>query len=148
MINRYLTFTFIVLLAIFIQSCSSDESQPSINEDLTISEQIDLLIDNNDYETALDILEEMDQTDPEIQTLQEKTHLNYGLHSMSTFDEAEMRTRMNNALIQFTEVIRINPQNSVAREQIEQIMAIYATIPNRQPEPEVLEGLRDVGFDY
>lgn len=148
MINRYLTFTFIVLLAIFIQSCSSDESQPSINEDLTISEQIDLLIDNNDYETALDILEEMDQTDPEIQTLREKTHLNYGLHSMSTFDEAEMRTRMNNALIQFTEVIRINPQNSVAREQIEQIMAIYATIPNRQPEPEVLEGLRDVGFDY
>lgn len=148
MINRYLTLTCIVLLAIFIQSCSSDESQPSINEDLTISEQIDLLIDNNDYETALDILEEMDQTDPEIQTLREKTHLNYGLHSMSTFDEAEMRTRMNNALIQFTEVIRINPQNSVAREQIEQIMAIYATIPNRQPEPEVLEGLRDVGFDY
>lgn len=148
MINRYLTLTCIVLLAIFIQSCSSDESQPSINEDLTISEQIDLLIDNNDYETALDILEEMDQTDPEIQTLREKTHLNYGLHSMSTFDEAEMRTRMNNALIQFTEVIRINPQNSVAREQIEQIMAIYATIPNRQPEPEVLEGLREVGFDY
>lgn len=148
MINRYLTLTSILLLAFFIQSCSSDESQPSVNEDLTISEQIDLLIDNNDYETALDILEEMDQTDPEIQTLREKTHLNYGLHSMSTFDEAEMRTRMNNALIQFTEVIRINPQNSVAREQIEQIMAIYATIPNRQPEPEVLEGLRDVGFDY
>jgi len=146
--NRYLNLTCIVLLSIFIQSCSSDESQPSINEDITISEQIDLLIDNNDYETALDILEEMDQTDPEIQTLREKTHLNYGLHSMSTFDEAEMRTRMNNALIQFTEVIRINPENSVAREQIEQIMAIYATIPNRQPEPEVLEGLREVGFDY
>lgn len=148
MINRYLTLTSILLLTIFIQSCSSDESQPSINEDLTISEQIDLLIDNNDYETALDILEEMDQADPEIQTLREKTHLNYGLHSMSTFDETEMRTRMNNALTQFTEVIRINPDNSVAREQIEQIMGIYATIPNRQPEPEVLEGLREVGFDY
>lgn len=148
MINRYLTLTSILLLTIFIQSCSSNESQPSINEDLTISEQIDLLIDNNDYETALDILEEMDQADPEIQTLREKTHLNYGLHSMSTFDETEMRTRMNNALTQFTEVIRINPDNSVAREQIEQIMGIYATIPNRQPEPEVLEGLREVGFDY
>ncbi|HMB40614.1 MAG TPA: hypothetical protein VKM37_01470 [Balneolaceae bacterium] len=148
MINRYLIFSTLLLFAIFLQSCSSDDSQPTLDEDLAISEQIDLLIENDDYETALDILEEMDQSDPEIQTLLEKTHLNYGLHSMSTFDETEMRTRMNNALTQFTEVLRINPDNSVAREQIEQIMGIYATIPNRQPEPEVLEGLREIGFDY
>ena len=148
MTNQHLIFSTLLFFAIFIQSCSSDDSQPAIDEDLTISEQIDLLIENNDYETALDVLDEMDQTDPEIQTLREKTHLNYGLYSMSTFNEAEMRTRMNNALTQFTEVIRINPNNSVAREQIEQIMGIYATIPNRQPEPEVLEGLREIGFDY
>jgi len=146
--NRLLIFTTLLFFAIFLQSCGGDDSQPAIDEDLTISEQIDLLIENNDYETALNILEEMDQTDPEVQTLREKTHLNYGLHSMSTFDETEMRTRMNNALTQFTEVLRINPDNSVAREQIEQIMGIYATIPNRQPEPEVLEGLREIGFDY
>ena len=148
MTNQHLIFSTLLFFAIFIQSCSSDDSQPAIDEDLTIGEQIDLLIENNDYETALDILDEMDQTDPEIQTLREKTHLNYGLYSMSTFNETEMRTRMNNALTQFTEVIRINPNNSVAREQIEQIMGIYATIPNRQPEPEVLEGLREIGFDY
>jgi tetratricopeptide (TPR) repeat protein len=148
MITRYLSLTSILLFAIFFHSCNSNESQPSVDEDLTIGEQIDLLIENDDYETALDILEEMDPNDPEIATLREKTHLNYGLHSMSTFDETEMRTRMNNALTQFTEVIRINPENGVAREQIEQIMAIYATIPNREPEPDVLEGLREVGFDY
>lgn len=148
MTNRHLIFTTLILFVLFLQSCSSDDSQPAIDEDLTISEQIDLLIENNDYETALEILEKMDQSDPEIQTLREKTHLNYGLHSMSTFDETEMRTRMNNALTQFTEVLHINPDNSVAREQIEQIMGIYATIPNRQPEPEVLEGLREIGFDY
>ena len=148
MTNRHLIFATLILFVLFLQSCSSDDSQPAIDEDLTISEQIDLLIENDDYETALDILEEMDQNGPEIQTLREKTHLNYGLHSMSTFDETEMRTRMNNALTQFTEVLRINPDNSVAREQIEQIMGIYATIPNRQPEPEVMEGLREIGFDY
>jgi hypothetical protein len=148
MTNRHLIFTTLLLFAIFLQSCGSDDSKPSIDESLSISEQIDLLIENNDYETALDILDDMDQDDPEIQTLREKTHLNYGLHSMSTFDQTEMRTRMNNALTQFTEVLRINPRNTVAREQIEQIMAIYATIPNRQPEPEVLEGLREIGFDY
>jgi len=148
MTNRHLIFATLILFVLFLQSCSSDDSQPAIDEDLTISEQIDLLIENDDYETALEILEDMDHSDPEIQTLREKTHLNYGLHSMSTFDETEMRTRMNNALTQFTEVLRINPDNSVAREQIEQIMGIYATIPNRQPEPEVLEGLREIGFDY
>jgi len=148
MTNRHLIFATLILFVLFLQSCSSDDSQPALDEDLTISEQIDLLIENDDYETALEILEDMDHSDPEIQTLREKTHLNYGLHSMSTFDETEMRTRMNNALTQFTEVLRINPDNSVAREQIEQIMGIYATIPNRQPEPEVLEGLREIGFDY
>ncbi len=148
MSNRnYFTVPLLLLIA-FSYSCNSDESQPPVDEDLTVSEQIDLLIENDEYETALNILEDLDQTDPEIQTLREKTHLNYGLHSMSTFDETEMRTRMNNALTQFTEVLRINPENSVAREQIEQIMGIYATIPNRQPEPEVLEGLREVGYDY
>jgi hypothetical protein len=40
------------------------------------------------------------------------------------------------------------PNNAVAREQIEQIMMIYGTIPDREPEPDVLEGLREVGFDY
>ena len=148
MTNRHLIFATLILFFLSLQSCSNDDSQPTLDEDLTISVQIDLLIENDDYETALEILEDMDHSDPEIQTLREKTHLNYGLHSMSTFDETEMRTRMNNALTQFTEVLRINPDNSVAREQIEQIMGIYATIPNRQPEPEVLEGLREIGFDY
>ena len=54
---------------------------------------------------------------------------------------------MNNALSQFTEVLRINPENSVAREQIQQILDIYATIPDRSPQEDVMEGLRDVGFD-
>ena len=67
---------------------------------------------------------------------------------MSTFDQAEMRTRMNNALVQFTEVLKINPQNQVARDNIEQILSIYQTIPSRDPEPEVIEGLREVGIDY
>jgi hypothetical protein len=71
---------------------------------------VDLLIENNEYDTALSLLEGEDRNDPEIATLLEKIHLNYGLHSMNTFDETEMRTRMNNALTQFTEVLRINPE--------------------------------------
>ena len=37
---------------------------------------------------------------------------------MNTFDQTEMRTRMNNALSQFTEVLKINPDNSAASGNI------------------------------
>jgi ribosome-interacting GTPase 1 len=140
------SFLFL-LLVVFLAACGEPDTD-LIEDDLTLEQQIDLLIDNNEYETALSVLDDEDRDDPEIQQLYEKTHLNYGLNSMSTFDESEMRTRMNLALEQFTEVLRINPQNEVAREQIDQIMAVYATIPEREPEEDVLEGLREVGYDY
>lgn len=119
-----------------------------MDSNLPLDAQVDLLIEQNEYETALDVLAQEDSENEEVALLLEKAHLNYGLYSMNTFDETEMRTRMNNALLQFTEVLKINPNNSVARENIEQIMGIYATIPDRNPEEEVLEGLREVGFDY
>jgi hypothetical protein len=138
---------FISIFSLLIVACGND--QPDVlNENLPLPQQIDLLIEQNEYETALNLLESEDMSDPEIRTLKEKTHLNYALHSMSTFDQAEMRTRMNNALVQFTEVLKINPQNQVARDNIDQILSIYQTIPSRDPEPEVIEGLREVGIDY
>ena len=67
---------------------------------------------------------------------------------MNTFDQTEMKTRMNRALSHFTEVLRINPENQVARTNINQILSIYKTIPDRDPEPDVLEGLSEVGIEY
>lgn len=144
-----MSYKYIFLIFTFLfwgSACSSSEDE-SIDPNLTLSEQIDLLIEENSYATALEILNDEDREDSEIRNLLEKTHLNYGLHSMNTFDQTEMRTRMNSALSQFTEVLRLNPNNVVAREQIGQILAIYDTIPGREPEPEVIEGLREVGFE-
>lgn len=143
MTKRSIIYVFVLSL-IFI-SCG--EESPEQNLDMSLEDRVNLLIEQNEYEAALEMLSNEDQDDPVITQLREKTHLNYGLHSMNTFDETEMRTRMNNALSQFTEVLRINPDNTVAREQIQQILDIYATIPNRSPEEDVMEGLRDVGFD-
>ncbi|PKD42663.1 tetratricopeptide repeat protein [Rhodohalobacter barkolensis] len=137
-----------LLLLVTLISCSNEDTDVEIDPNLSLSDQIDQLIDQNRYETALDLLEDEDPQNPDTRFLLEKTHLNYGLHSMNTFDQTEMRTRMNNALIQFTEVLKLNPDNQMARDQIIQIMDIYSTIPDRQPEPEVLEALREVGFDY
>lgn len=137
---------FLLTIGLLLTACG--EESPEKNLDMSIGDRVDLLIEQNEYEEALELLSDEDKSDPEIAQMFEKVHLNYGLHSMNTFDETEMRTRMNNALSQFTEVLKINPDNTVAREQIQQIMDIYATIPNRSPEEDVLDGLRDVGFDY
>ncbi len=147
--KRPVVYTFLIapLSALMLISCSQQDSE-LIDENLSLPDQIDVLIENDDYETALALLDNEDREDEEIRHLLEKTHLNYAFYSMNTFDETEMRTRMNNALVQFTEVLKINPQNAVAIEQVQQIMGIYETIPDRQPEPEVIEGLREVGFDY
>lgn len=136
-------FRIMVCVFLFlILACSGERSQNG-----NINEKIDYLIEENRYEEALVLLEGEDQSDPSIRTLKEKTHLNYGLYSMNTFDETEMRTRMNNALRQFTEVLKINSQNDVARNQIEQILQVYNTIPDRQPEDDVITGLREIGFN-
>lgn len=144
MIKRNVMVLF--LFSVLLMACGEESAEQDL--DMPLGDRVDLMIEQNEYEAALDLLSDEDRSDPEISRLLEKTHLNYGLHSMNTFDSTEMRTRMNNALTQFTEVLRINPDNSVAREQIQQIMEIYATIPDRSPEEEVMEGLREVGFDY
>lgn len=142
--SKVYTIFFLILCSV---SCTQSPDNTT-NEHLPLPEQIDQLIENDNYERALSLLGNEDREDPDIRLLLEKTHLNYGYHSMSTFDRTEMRTRMNNALTQFTEVLKLNPENEAAREQIEQIMGVYETMPDRQPEPEVLEGLREVGFNY
>lgn len=143
-------YSLIALLtfSVLFLACSADEPQQQLDADLTLEQQVDRLIEQDEYQAALNLLEDEDRTDPEVLQLLEKTHLNYGLNSMSTFDPDQMRTRMNNALVQFAEVLRINPDNRVAREQIDQIMSIYEMMPDRSPDEEVLEELRDVGFNY
>lgn len=143
MMKRHVIYLFALCLTLI--SCGEENAEQNL--DMPLEDRINLLIEENEYEVALDALSEQDMSDPDIAQLKEKVHLNYGLHSMNTFDQTEMRTRMNNALSQFTEVLRINPDNTVAREQIQQILDIYATIPDRSPEEDVMEGLRDVGFD-
>lgn len=143
---KQLSICSLIFMSLFFYSCG--EETPDVDPDLSVEQRVDQMIEQNEYEAALEMLSGEDTDDPEIRELLEKTHLNYGLNSMNTFDAGEMRTRMNNALVQFTEVLKINPENTVAREQIEQIMGVYETMPNRGPEEDVLEGLREVGFDY
>lgn len=130
-----------ILVLSLLTACSNERTEFD-----TLEEEVDYLIEHDEYDHALDLLYSEDREDESVKVLLEKTHLNYGLYNMNTFDEREMRTRMNEALRQFTEVLRVNPQNSIARTQIDQILQIYETIPNREPEEDVIEGLREIGI--
>lgn len=112
----------------------------------TMEEKVDTWIANNDYDAALEWLGTQDEADPDVKRQLEKVWLNYGYHSMRVFDPAEMRTQMNWALTCFAEVLTLNDQNEAARGQIDQILGVYATMPDRGPDPDVMDRLAPFGY--
>lgn len=132
----------ILFMLLFIVSCSN--SDPRFD---SLEEHVDYLIEQNRYEEAIERIHSEADTGPTRNRLLEKAHLNYGFYNMNTFDGEEMRTRMNEALRQFIEVLRINPENEEARTRIDQILQVYDTMPDRQPEPDVLNSLEEIGYN-
>lgn len=148
-------FALLALLGVFAAGCAGSDAQQtagsaaSLSADASPVERVDAWIEQNEYEQALEWLasdEASSLADAQRNQLLEKTWLNYGLHNMSTFEPGEMRTRMNDALRCFARVIEINPANRMADQQIRQILGVYATMPGRGPEADVLETLRSLGY--
>lgn len=134
------TSLFILLLLLFA-SCKNAPEQPQ-----TLEAQIDTLILADDYELALALLEKQENS-AEVAALREKTHLNYGLYlEYRAADITSMRDKMNSAIQQYIYVLKLNPNNQKAVSEIEQILQIYSTFPNRKPEPVISEQLAELGF--
>lgn len=129
---------------LFVISCSTQTP-----EDL--SKRVDQLIAEDNYEQALTLISEADPetTDANLETLREKTHLNYGIYLEYRGPEGTtMRDRMTSALEQYIAVLNINPENEKARSEIEQIMSIYNTMPDKSPGEEIISQLNELGFNY
>lgn len=135
---KYL-LTLSLSVVLFI-SCSGDKPKD-------ISSHVDQLIQQDKYEEALSALESYDASKPEISKLLEKTHLNYGLY-LEYRGEASMRERMLGALRQYIEVLRLNPENEKARSEINQIMSVYGTMPDKTVTDEIRKELNDLGFNF
>ena len=127
------------MLIVSMAACSSSESPQNLTA------KVDALMAADDYETALSLLNDTEETE-ETLALKEVVHLNYGMF-LEYRSQQEMRVRMNSAIVQFAEVLKINPDNEKAYSEIEQILGVYSTFPNRSPEPEAIEALREVGFE-
>lgn len=138
---KYIGFLFTLLLFI---SCSSQTPQ-------NLEEQVNQLISEDKYPEALDLIDSADpaETDADLPTLKEKAHLNYGIYlEYRGPEDTSMRDRMTSALEQYIAVLKINPNNQKAVSEIEQIMGIYSTMPDRSPGEEIVNELNNLGFDY
>lgn len=135
----------------------SNENQKILEDILTectyidITNKVNQFIATDSYDEALNLLSQADpaKTEADLQTLKEKTHLNYGIYLEYRGPEgSSMRDRMTSALEQYIAVLKINPNNQKAVSEIEQIMSIYSTVPDRSPGEEIVQELNELGFDY
>lgn len=136
-------FSLIFVSLLFI-SCSNQTPQD-------VEQHVDQLIAEDQYEQAIETLEDADpeETDADLPTLKEKAHLNYGLYlEYRGPEDSSMRDRMTAALEQYIEVLHLNPENQQARDEINQIMSIYGTMPDRSPGDDILDELNEFGFDF
>ncbi len=129
----------LVLLVTFACAQQQEKSQ-------NLSAQIDALLENDMYVDALTVLEGQDASE-EVSTLKEKVYLNYGLFlEYRDSNVTNMRDKMNGALAQYVEVLKLNKDNEKAITEIEQILGIYSTFPDRSPDEALVEELRKLGF--
>ena len=138
----------ICVLSFSFMSCSSssEEQNSTVSSTVDIALQIDNLVAEDKYTEALELLAGQPDS-PEILTLREMTHLNYGLFlEYRDSNVTNMRDKMNNALREYVKVLRINPDNEKAISEIEQILGIYATFGNRAPADDVVADLEEFGF--
>ncbi len=137
-----------ISMLVILMACNNYERRgaPEASNPTNISEQVEMMLDNDQYVEALALLDEQNET-PGIFTLKEKAHLNYGLYLVyRDSDITNMREKMNGGLRQFIETLKLNPDNEKAITEIEQILGIYATFPDRSPDEDVAAALEELGF--
>lgn len=138
---KHLIAVFSLLLFV---GCSSDTPQ-------NLAEEVNQLISEDNYERALELINNADpeETPENLDNLREMTHLNYGMYlEYRGPEDSSMRDRMTEALLQYIEVLKLNPENEKAISEIEQIMGIYETMPDRGPGDDIITELNELGFDY
>lgn len=140
---------FIFALPFILISCSKNQKSEQISiqpVEQTINNQIEALLDADRYMDALELLTNLENTE-EINSLREIIHLNYGLFlEYRDSNVSNMRDKMNGALRQYIEVLKINPDNEKAITEIEQILEIYSTFPDRSPDPDIMDELEKLGL--
>ncbi len=146
--SNYFATPVLILLSFFVFQACAESSEDNANYEQTteqtrelaplpdgsVTEQVQFLVDLDRYEEALEILRNEDQDDDEIQVITRDTHLHYGNWLMYHAETIQMNERMPMALAHFRRVLELDPQNSQARANIQQIEDIYQSMGREIPQ--------------
>lgn len=167
MFSPTLKALFIGLIILFVGCNSSDKPIETAADvvkveidDTNIEQSVIKLIDNNEFERAFEWLSSKDTTDETVKLALQRVHLNYGLGlvnmTVGTMSRGErpaggMGGNMHAAMRQFLAAYNIAPTNEaagVAKEQLQMIMSVYATMPDRLDKipAGVRDSLKTIGF--
>jgi hypothetical protein len=161
--------TFLVAILFIAIGCNSadksGESTEAITkieiDDTNIEQSVLDLIDNNEFERAFEWLANKDTSDATVKLGLQRVHLNYGLGlinmTVGTMSRGErpaggMGENMYAAMREFLTAYNLEPTNEaagVAREQLQMIMSVYATMPDRLDNipTGVRDSLKTIGFN-
>ena len=107
--------------------------KPDNFESLPLVEKIEFHIENDQYDDALNLLRPLDENDKQIKELLIATHMTYGLN-LTYGSLTDQRTRMPEALRQFRRVLELDPSNTSAQAEIDQIEGIYRSMNREIPQ--------------
>lgn len=145
MMKRTSIVLFSLLTFGLLAACSQEKGEAENSQQMTLEQQVTQLITEANFEQAMSLLDSQAESQ-EVTDLKEEVHLQHGIYLIYNSDPSEMRENANNALREFIAVLEINPENDKARAETEQILGIYRSFPDRQPAQDVLEKLKELGF--
>lgn len=123
---HYLRFSIIPFILLLLSSCSGQEEE-------SITDRIQNLNMQDEYEEALDILRNTDHDEDIVKQLLIATHMNYALY-LTHESDMQMTERMPSALRHFRRVLELDPGNVRARAEADQIESIYRSLGRDIPE--------------
>jgi tetratricopeptide (TPR) repeat protein len=117
----------LLTLPLLAVSCSDPEPQ-------TLEARVANLMEQNEYEAALELLADADGDPVRIEAFRIQVHLAYANYLTHEADHLAMGARMATALRHYRRVAALDPDNSQAQTHIELIEGIYEQMGREIPE--------------
>ena len=125
----YLFPALLLLLALPLIIASCSDPEPELLDAAVAS-----LLDQDEYESALELLDEAGDETAGVDALRVRVHLAYANYLTHEADHLAMRARMATALRHYRRVTELDPANSQALTHIELIEGIYEQMGRDIPE--------------
>lgn len=164
------TILFLALSGLLMAGCSNKKADSKSNgnntadaiaarfQNKTLKQKAEYLINsnnmdqnkNNDFSPALyqQVVKQLKaKNDPASQNLLAQVYLRHGMYKLYNGPiKGNMHEAVTESLQDFINVLHIDPHNQKARHEINQILNIYKTMPNKSVAKPLVPKLQKLGF--